>query len=318
MEQAQFQTPTLHSLWAVMERARQQSVRPILPEWIPPTLDPIRDRLAQPATRRFNKAVGLTVILHGIVTFLLMSLFLPADVKQPDIIVTSVTQEQPEPLTLLDDIPLPTVEDPGSVQSAVALLQTAVEIQESKTATRELAIGGRLGGFGGGPGTMFGGSRRAKSIVFLIDRSGSMSGYRLEMVKEQLLIAIAKLNETQSYEVIFYSNSAYRLLGSRRRGLFAATPDNLTTVKRKLEQIRATGGNNEAFGFKVALAMKPELILFLTDGQFSIDVNRVILEPNKAQTRINTVLIDSTAAHPVMQEIATKTGGYFRTVKLRP
>ncbi|MCX8529567.1 MAG: VWA domain-containing protein, partial [Rhodoluna sp.] len=51
-------------------------------------------------------------------------------------------------------------------------------------------------------------ARKAKSIVFVIDRSGSMGGGRLEMVKNTILDTLARLNRDDYLSVVTFDDHA--------------------------------------------------------------------------------------------------------------
>jgi len=68
-------------------------------------------------------------------------------------------------------------------------------------------------GDGGGTGTgqLFGAGREAKSFVFVVDCSGSMTGKRFNLAINELVYTIKKLKQDQQFYVVFFSSGTYPL-----------------------------------------------------------------------------------------------------------
>lgn len=125
---------------------------------------------------------------------------------------------------------------------------------------------GNPGKSGRGSATFFGAPVGGKSVVFAIDRSGSMAGRRIEMAKRELLRCIDSLNVGQQFQVVFYNHAAGVLdLGGGR--LAPATSKNRTEAKRQINETSSAGGTNHLAAMQASLALRSEVIVLLTDAE---------------------------------------------------
>jgi hypothetical protein len=186
--------------------------------------------------------------------------------------------------------------------------------------------GGSGGGSGGGigrgvgPGTEFFGARvQARSFAYVIDRSGSMSGYgALEIAKRELMASLELLPPDARFAVFFYNIQTRPISGpDGRPGLRPATAAAKEAVRAALGEFRATGGTEHAAAIRAALAVQPEVIFFLTDGLLMTPDLAAELERAAGRTRIEAISFGTgpapTTADPV-RELATATGGSYRYV----
>src|SRR5262245_25709406 len=158
--------------------------------------------------------------------------------------------------------------------------------------------GGAGGGSGGGvgrsigPGTQFFGAREhAHSFAYVIDCSGSMATRNsLDVAKRELLASLNQLPPDAEFAIIFY-NLLARMLGDPqgRKGLMAATSANKERVQAQLAAIIPDGGTDHMTALRTALALKPEVIFFLTDADLMTngDVNDILQEVG--MTRIQAI-----------------------------
>ncbi len=121
--------------------------------------------------------------------------------------------------------------------------------------------------------TFFGITSQAKKVVFIIDHSGSMIG-RLHLVRAEVRRAINHLMPFQKFAVVVFAAHPH-ILGNET-GLTRATRPIVTEMDYLLKghHIIAEGRNDGmvqpfAMAFRVAYAMKPDVIYFLTDGHFN-------------------------------------------------
>lgn len=106
-----------------------------------------------------------------------------------------------------------------------------------------------------------------REVTLVLDRSGSMSGEKLDQVKAAALQVIEGLDEGESFNLLVYNESV---------DVFSSTSvvkSRETTVRarRYLETVRARGGTNIHDALVEALGRKPRegtlpIVLFLTDG----------------------------------------------------
>jgi len=123
---------------------------------------------------------------------------------------------------------------------------------------------------------------RPKDVVFVLDKSGSMSGEKIEQAKGALLFFLNSLNEQDRFRIITFSNTV-RVHGLGK-GLLLATRENVRQVRGLVEEISAGGGTDIHSALESALEMdfaegRASYIVFLTDGL-----------PTVGETRISTIV----------------------------
>ncbi len=125
-------------------------------------------------------------------------------------------------------------------------------------------------------------SIRPKDVVFVLDKSGSMSGEKIEQAKNALTFCLNSLSQQDRFRIITFSNTV-RAHGLAK-GLLPASSDNIRDARDLVEQISAGGGTDIHSALEAALDMdftldRPSYVVFLTDGL-----------PTVGETRINTIV----------------------------
>lgn len=115
--------------------------------------------------------------------------------------------------------------------------------------------------------TVFGVEGRGTKFVYLFDRSGSMDGRPLAAAKKQLTESLKSLGDTQQFDIIFFNErlQIFDSSGGRQRTAFA-TEAAKKSAGDFLARVRADGGTNRAAALRHALALKPDVIFFLSDA----------------------------------------------------
>ncbi len=119
-----------------------------------------------------------------------------------------------------------------------------------------------------------------KDIIFVFDKSGSMSGEKIKQAKEALLFCVRSLNEGDKFNLIAFSTEA----DSLSENLLAVNPENRQKAMRFIDELDAAGGTNINEALLTALkektdAERPRMIVFLTDGK-----------PTVGETEIGTIV----------------------------
>lgn len=216
---------------------------------------------------------------------------------------------------------------------------------ESDTAVNPLAIGPQRGGPGkgnnsgdGDPGggiapfgvpgggaagpvaPFMGVSGNARRVVYIVDASGTMMTV-FPSVKSQLRNALDILKPIQEFNIIiFRDENIHAFHGSR---LQPATPAIKSQAFNWIDEAHAAGGTNPMPAMRMAFQMKPELIYVLSDGFDAVDdldaVAREFRQLNAdGAVKVNTILIGAKSDPrlvSVMRQIATDSGGTFKTVE---
>lgn len=106
-----------------------------------------------------------------------------------------------------------------------------------------------------------------KTVVFVVDRSGSMSGKKIEQAKGALKFVLNNLRDTDLFNIIAYDNA----VESFRPELQRYTEQTRSEALGFIEGIYAGGSTNIDGALQAALtqlqdAERPTYIVFLTDG----------------------------------------------------
>ncbi|NIO02268.1 MAG: VWA domain-containing protein [Candidatus Latescibacteria bacterium] len=105
-----------------------------------------------------------------------------------------------------------------------------------------------------------------KDIVFVIDRSGSMQGKKIEQAKDALEYCVKRLNEGDRFNIITFSTGVVKF----SEGMVRFSKRDLARALRFVKKIKARGGTNINDALQAALdfpkSKRSQMIVFLTDG----------------------------------------------------
>lgn len=106
-----------------------------------------------------------------------------------------------------------------------------------------------------------------KSMIFVFDRSGSMSGKKIEQAKEALKFLVNQLKPTDTFNIVAYDSAVESFRPELQRADEATTKSALSFV----DGLYAGGSTNISGALQTALKMltdpkRPSYVLFLTDG----------------------------------------------------
>lgn len=175
---------------------------------------------------------------------------------------------------------------------------------------------GEIGLPGGGPsGPEFfgvgGAAQGVRSVVYVVDRSASMVG-TFHAVVAELKRSISSLRRSQKFHVIFFSGEPLeappgRLVNAvdaHKRQLF----DFLGTIEPK-------GSTKPERPMRMALALQPDIVYFLSDGVFDPSLIQKLDEWNKQRkTRIFTIAYLDQSGREMLEIIARDHNGEFKYV----
>ena len=186
-------------------------------------------------------------------------------------------------------------------------------------------IGFVSGGGGGARSSFFGSGGTAHHIVYVIDRSGSMTA-TFDVVSKEMINSIGSLRSIQDFHVIFF-NVGPPLENPPKR-LVPASRENRGEVAQFLERVIPQGKTDpvpalmRAFDVLGRANSKPgKLIYLLTDGDFpnNKQVLTALARKNvKKDVHINTYLYEYEGKHAmeVMKKIATENGGRYKHISV--
>jgi len=117
---------------------------------------------------------------------------------------------------------------------------------------------------------LFGVYGEGYKFVYAFDRSGSMGGSgrtSLRAVKAQLTASLKQLDSVHQFQIIFYNERPllFNPTGTPGRLVFA-TEQNKSAALKFLDTVEAEGGTEHEEALRMACALRPDVIFFLTDG----------------------------------------------------
>ena len=116
--------------------------------------------------------------------------------------------------------------------------------------------------------------------------------------------------------MFFYDSSSYPMPGHK---MLAATPENKETCREWVGTIRGGGGTMPEKSLRGAIRMKPEVIFFMSDGQFEIGVcDKIKAVQGDSPITIHTIGFVNRAGEHVLKRLASDSGGIYHFVPLAP
>ena len=169
--------------------------------------------------------------------------------------------------------PTPTLA-PGQGASDTSSTESAADLMEM---LRNGIANNKGAGTDSGETTVqvFGTSGKGMKFMYVFDRSDSMYGRRLQRAKEELVRSLDSLGEFHQFNIIFYNGVDSGTLwrpGPPRKLVFA-TPSNKESAVRYISGITAEGGTRHFAPLQEAIAHRPDVIFFLTDGEAQDDLS---------------------------------------------
>jgi von Willebrand factor type A domain len=170
----------------------------------------------------------------------------------------------PQTLPPLDVPPVPLREPviPVAAQSQSQTLAPPVPIPSGGTSTAELRRDStNLKADGVEP--LHGRLKPGQSIVYLVDRSSSMSrGKAWVRAIEAIRASLAQLDPECRFDVVAYNGGTM----SFARGLTDASEDNRRKAIAWLERLIPEGGSDHVAGFREAIHRQSDVVVLLTDA----------------------------------------------------
>ncbi len=120
-----------------------------------------------------------------------------------------------------------------------------------------------------------------KELIFVLDTSGSMSGFPIEKAKETMLLALEGLYPQDTFNLITFSGDTHILFSKP----LPATSENLSKAKNFLKSRKGNGGTEMMKAIQAALDPSDSqdhlrIVCFMTDGYVGND-NEIIAEVQK-------------------------------------
>lgn len=166
---------------------------------------------------------------------------------------------------------------------------------------------------------VFGVEGTGVKFVYLFDRSDSMHGQPLAAVKQQLVASIQSLRSVNQFFIFFFNHQVSAWDGGGARVSFA-TDGNKRAAAHFVEGISATGGTYRWDALRRALALRPDVIFFLTDTDNQmpeLEVEKAIQRAVRAGIVIQSIEFGPGPGGRIdnfLRRLARETGGQYTYV----
>ena len=116
----------------------------------------------------------------------------------------------------------------------------------------------------------------AKDIIFVLDRSGSMSGEKIEQAKSALERCLNSLNIEDKFEIIFFNDD----IEQYKKEIVKASSNTIKEAIMFIHGIDADGGTNINDALITAMKLikpdnRPKYLIFLTDGLPTVGIQNI-------------------------------------------
>lgn len=156
-----------------------------------------------------------------------------------------------------------------------------------------------------------------KDVAFVIDTSGSMAGQKMEQTKRALKFCLRSLNPQDRFNIYAFSTGVHPF----REALVPVTDDVRKAADEYVGQLHAAGGTNIHAALQAALGddprddSRPYLIVFMTDGQPTVDITdpeqirRNVVSKNVRNVRFHVFGVGSDVNTHLLDKLAEATRG---------
>jgi Ca-activated chloride channel family protein len=156
-----------------------------------------------------------------------------------------------------------------------------------------------------------------KEIVFVLDTSGSMSGFPMEKAKEAMKLALDGLHPRDTFNLITFAGDTHVLFPAP----VPATPDNLARAQEFLATRRGAGGTEMMKAIRAALDPSDSqehvrVVCFMTDGYIGNDMEVIAEVQKHPNARVFSFGIGSSVNRFLLDKMAEEGRGEVAYVTL--
>jgi hypothetical protein len=157
--------------------------------------------------------------------------------------------------------------------------------------------------------SFFGIKARGQFFVYVVDCSGSMIDEdRLARAKEELRRSVRGLQEPQRFQVIFYNDQPIAMPGGLPRSADLLSKNQFLAWLRLIEP---DGGTDPRSAMGMALALRPDAVFLLSDGEYPAGAADAITAKNSRKIPIHCVDLSGGTGGDQLQQIARESGGHY-------
>jgi len=156
--------------------------------------------------------------------------------------------------------------------------------------------------------------------VFVLDKSGSMSGGKIQTLADGVSRVIGKMTPADRFRIITFDNEAYDI----SKGFVNATPENVTKAIEMVNNIQAGQSTALHAGLKLGLnkldSERTSAIFLVTDGVANIGPDRhsdFLALVEKKDIRLFVFVIGNSANRPLLDGLAGAAGGFAMDISDR-
>lgn len=159
--------------------------------------------------------------------------------------------------------------------------------------------------------------RTPKEIVFVLDTSGSMSGFPIEKAKEAMKLSLDGLYPEDTFNLITFAGDTHVLFD----GPVPATQGNIEMAREFLDSRRGSGGTEMMKAIKAALAPSGSkehlrIVCFMTDGYVGNEDEIVAEIQRNSGARVFSFGIGSSVNRALLDKMAEAGRGEVEYVSL--
>ena len=157
-----------------------------------------------------------------------------------------------------------------------------------------------------------------KEIVFVLDTSGSMSGFPIEKAKEAMDLSLAGLNPSDTFNLITFAGDTHVLFPAP----VPATPENLSRARQFLRARQGGGGTEMMKAIRAALASSGSqkhvrVVCFMTDGYVGNEAELIAEIRQHSNARVFSFGIGNSVNRYLLDKMAQAGRGEVEYVSLR-
>jgi hypothetical protein len=157
--------------------------------------------------------------------------------------------------------------------------------------------------------SFFGIRARGQFFVYVVDCSGSMIDEdRLARAKEEVRRSVRALNDPQKFKLIFYNDRPLPMPGDLPRAADQTAKDQLIAWLRLIEP---EGGTDPKRAMALGLALRPDAVFLLSDGEFPAGTTEAVRASNSQRVPIHCVDLSGGLTGDQLKQIAAESGGRY-------